>query len=263
MKNIENRNLIPIARLGYRPYTGDYPQQSIESYRQAYEKNHRILLCDIRLTQDGKTVCCHDDDISRVGAKLGEVLVEKDSVLISQIKLEELLKYDFSCDKGNVKPLPILQLEAFIKLCAELDGVTPCLELKVDLTDKMDYIVELVKKYGFEKNIMFVCGEKNARVVAKMLPECVIGDWVYAATDSIIERMASYGVKTFVYVGKEGKQPETVNKKTYAKAKALGVDLGYTYISNRERELFDRLREMEVFKYCKYVGLDEPEWLEE
>ncbi len=263
MKNIENKSLIPIARLGYRPYTGDYPQQSLESYKQAYEKNHRIFLCDIRLTSDGKTVCCHDDDISRVGARLGECLLKENEVLISATELNELLKYDFSSDKGNIKPLPILQLEDFMRLCAAYPDVTPCLELKVDLEDKIDYIVSLVKKYNFEKNIMFICGEKNARIVAKMLPKSIIGDWVYAATDGIIEKLASYGVKTFVYVGKEGKQPETINEKTYAKAKALGVDLGYTYISNREHELFDRLKKMGIFKYCKYVGLDEPEWLEE
>lgn len=265
MKNKEGEKIIPIARLGYRPYSKDHPEQSLEAYHKAYLKGHRIFLCDVRLTKDKKIVCVHDDDISAVSARKSDgTPLLKGEVLISETTLKELLEYDFSAGKGAVIPLKVLRLEDFIAFCKKYPDVMPCIEFKSDLdSEQMDYIASLVKKHGYENNIMFVCYHKAAQSVIKRLPNAIIGRWVNAATDSIIEEMATYGTKAFVYVGKEGNSFDSINEQTYKKAKSLGVDLGFTYISASEREIFDALKQKGILSYCKYMGLDEIQWLEE
>ena len=54
-----------IARIGYDVYNiNTPPQQSIKSFKLAYEKGFRILLCDLRFTSDNIAVCSHDDVVN-------------------------------------------------------------------------------------------------------------------------------------------------------------------------------------------------------
>ncbi len=237
------------------------------SYQKAVEMGHKILLCDIRITADGAMVCVHDDDISKVHAYKNGSAVAANTVLISQTNIADLLTYDFGAYKGH-NDLQVLRLEDFMQFCAETEGITPCLEIKEDelTTDEIDYIVGLVKENGFEKNIMFVANEAQNKAFAQKLPYSVVGDWVYSITDTVINRVASYGSETngrFIYVAKDGNQEYTINQANYVKCKKKNIDIGFTYIADKYPEYFKELKDNGIFNYCKYIALDEPSWLYE
>ncbi len=256
------KHIKPIARLGWRPYTGNLPEQSLISYQKAYDTGHRILLCDIRTTSDGYMVCCHDDDISKVHAYYPNgTAVGKNEVLISETTLADLLTYDFGKYKGY-DGLEILQIEDFLEYCKDLGDVTPVLEMKVDVSDeKLAELVSLIKKYGFEDSIMFVCTDQR---FATALPNCTMGDWVYTLTDNVIARMDALTCKgKFVYVARDGGNEDSVNFENYVKCKAKGIDLAITYIPSTYKDYFNGLKDKGIFNYCKYIALDEVSWLYE
>lgn len=256
------KHIKPIARLGWRPYTGDLPEQSLMSYQKAYDEGHRILLCDIRTTSDGYMVCCHDDDIAKVHAYTADgAAVGAGQVKISETTLAELLTYDFG--KYKKQPgLKVLQIEDFLKFCKDLGDVTPVLEMKVDITDKqLEELTALIKKYGFEDTIMFVCTDQR---FATALPNCTMGDWVYTLTDGVIARMDALTCKSkFIYVARDGGHEDSINFENYVKCKAKGIDIAFTYIPSTYKDYYNNLKNQGIFNYCKYIALDEVSWLYE
>ncbi len=257
----------PISRLGWRPYTGNLPQQSIISYQKAYETGHRILLCDIRLTSDGYMVCCHDDDISKVNAyDSNGVKVASGNVKISETTLSELLTYDFGKYKGY-GGLKILRPEDFTQLCAQYPDVTPCFELKTMTQEKLPELVALIKQYGFENNVMLISGDATIRqAIATALPQSIIGVWRYSMTEKLIDQMAELTCAgKFIYVAKEGGEEgkASISFENYKKCKEKCVDIGYTYIASNQKSLFDEIEERGILNYCKYLALDEVSWLYE
>jgi glycerophosphoryl diester phosphodiesterase len=260
-------NIKTIARLGWRPYTGNLPQQSIISYQKAYETGHRILLCDIRLTADGYMVCCHDDDISKVTAyNSNGNKVSSGTVKISETTLNDLLTYDFGKYK-NQDGLKILRPQEFTQLCAQYPDVTPCFELKTMTQEKLPELVALIKEYGFENNVMLISSNATIRqAIATALPQSTIGVWRYSMNDKLIEQMASLtSAGKFIYIGKEGGEEgkASISMENYMKCKEKGVDIGYTYIASNEKSLFDEIEERGILNYCKYLALDEVSWLYE
>lgn len=259
-------HLIPIARLGWRPYTGNIPQQSIPSYEKAYETGHRIMLCDIRLTSDGYMVCCHDDDISKVNAyDSNGVKVPSGTVKISETTLEELLTYDFGKHKTGYAGLQIMQPKEFLEFCAQYDDITPVFEFKTIDDARITQLINLIKQYGFENNVMFLAGADNGPVVGSALPNAVIGRWYSRVNDSVINLAESFGsAGKFVHVDtKTYESEDTVSFENYVKAKAKGVDLGITYIGSNAKDYFNELKNRGIFNFCKYISLDEVSWLYE
>lgn len=263
----DTSHLTPIARLGWRPYTGNLPQQSIVSYEKAYETGHRIMLCDIRLTSDGYMVCCHDDDISKVNAyDSNGVKVASDTVKISETTLADLLTYDFGKYKGYAG-LQILQPKDFLEFCAQYDDITPVFEFKTIDDERIAELVNLIKQHGFQDNVMFLAGADNGATVANALPSSVIGRWYSRINDNVIDVAASFGAAgSFVHVDTNTYDSEdTINFENYVKAKAKGVDIGITYISSSSanKEYFNQLKYSGIFNFCKYISLDEVSWLYE
>ena len=264
----DTSHLIPIARLGYRPYTGTIPQQSIASYEKAYESGHRIMLCDIRLTSDGYMVCCHDDDISKVNAyDSNGVAVASGEVLISQTTLADLLTYDFGAYKKGYAGLQILQPEAFLEFCAQYDDITPVFEFKKIDDERIAQLVELIKQYGFEDNVMFLAGADTGVTVSEALPNSTIGRWYSTLNSTVIDVAASFGsAGKFVHVAAlDYDNEDTINFENYVKAKAKGVDIGITYLSssNANKTAFNELKNQGRLNFCKYISLDEVSWLYE
>jgi len=207
-------------------------------------------------------VCCHDDDISKVNAyNSNGVKVQAGQVKISETTLADLLTYDFGKYR-NQAGLQILQVEDFLSFCKDLGDVTPVLEMKVDITDKqLEELTALIKKYGFEDTIMFVCTDQR---FATALPNCTMGDWVYTLTDGVIARMDALTCKgKFVYVARDGGNEDSVNFENYVKCKAKGIDLAITYIPSTYKDYFNGLKDKGIFNYCKYIALDEVSWLYE
>jgi len=245
-----------IARIGYRPYDSSTPpEQSLASYRMAYQMGYQILLCDVRTTKDGHFVALHDATINSYSRNsLGESMKNKDAVNINDITLAEADTYDFGIYKGSqYAGTKIMRVEEFIALCKEL-GVTTHLELKETFSEeKLDELVALIKTYGVEDNLM-INGQNadNLRYLAEKLPNANMGTWVLGITDTLINQIATYGENNpkFIYVSNGGEA--TITPENYAKCQAKGIDIAYTEIRNEEE--LQNFKDLGLLDYCKYVA---------
>ncbi|MBO5200312.1 MAG: hypothetical protein J6B93_03430 [Clostridia bacterium] len=245
-----------IARIGYRPYDSNTPpQQSLASYRMAYEKGYKILLCDVRLTSDGHFVALHDKTINSYATNSeGKRITNDEAINIADITLAQADTYDFGVYKGQqYKGTKIMRVEEFLALCKELE-VVPHLELKVDLTeDKLDELVALIDLYGHKDNLM-INGQTAADLVylADKLPKAAMGTWVQKITDTLISQIATYGENNpkFIYVSNGGES--YITEENYLKCKEKGIDIAYTEI--RSEDELKSFRLMGLWKYCKYAA---------
>ena len=160
-------SLNQIARLGWNVYSKNTPpEQSIDSYKLAYDNNCRIMLCDIRVTSDGVLVCRHDEDL---GAALGtntvrhtdgtELSESEKALKINESTISQLDEFDFGLYKGEqYAGLKILRLEDFLKWCARINCI-PMLEIKVTLTeDQVNQMAMLCGHYGLSDRTIIADG---------------------------------------------------------------------------------------------------------
>jgi glycerophosphoryl diester phosphodiesterase len=245
-----------IARIGYRPYDSSTPpEQSLASYRMAYQMGYEILLCDVRTTKDGHFVALHDATINSYSRNsAGESMKNKEAVNINDITLAEADTYDFGIYKGSqYAGTKIMRVEEFIALCKEL-GVTTHLELKETFSeDKLDELVALIKSYGVENDLM-INGQNadNLRYLADKLPNAAMGTWVVNITDTLINQIATYGENNpkFIYVSNGGEA--SITPENYAKCQAKGVDIAYTEI--KTEEALQEFKDLGLLDYCKYIA---------
>lgn len=213
------------------------------------------MLCDVRTTADGYFVALHDSTINSYATDSdGNRIKDSEAIFINDITLAEADTYDFGVYKGEeYKDTKIMRVEEFLALCEEL-GVCPHLELKETFAeDKLNELIALVKKYGFENNIMFN-GQNgdNLRYIANELPNAVMGTWVLSITDSLINEIATYGENNpkFIYVSNGGEA--SITAKNYLKCLEKGIDIGYTEI--RSTVELENIKALGILKYCKYVA---------
>ena len=245
-----------IARIGYRPYDSSTPpEQSLASYRMAYQMGYEILLCDVRTTKDGYFVAHHDATINTYARNSeGQSIKNADPININDITLAEADTYDFGIYKGSqYAGTKIMRVEEFIALCKEL-GVTTHLELKETFTnEKLDELIALIKSYGVENDLM-INGQNadNLRYIADKLPNAAMGTWVLGITDTLINQIATYGENNpkFIYVSNGGEA--TITPENYAKCKEKGIDIAYTEI--KTEEALQEFKDLGYFDYCKYIA---------
>lgn len=149
-----NNVIKSINRIGYDVYNSNTPpEQSLESFRLAYKKGFRTLLCDLRFTKDNVPVCMHDDTINSVARdSQGYDIVE--NIYISERTLQELNTYDYGIKKGSIyRDTKILTLDEMCNLVKTL-GVELYIEIKQKpFTDEQLKIAyNIVKKYNL-KNV--------------------------------------------------------------------------------------------------------------
>lgn len=139
-----------INRIGYDVYNSNTPpEQSIESFKLAYKKGFRILLCDLRFTKDNIPVCIHDATINSV-ARNSDGTVLSETITVAEKTLEELNSYDFGLKKGEkYRGTKILTLDGMCKLVKKL-GVELYIEVKDTLQnedEKIKAAVSIVRKH--------------------------------------------------------------------------------------------------------------------
>ena len=164
-KEIENikantyQNVIrSINRIGYDVYNYDTPpQQSIESFKMAYDKGFRVLLCDLRFTSDNVPVLHHDDNINTYALNADGSEIQ-DTVLIAETTYEKLLEYDYGLYKGQqYKGTKIMHLKDMLKLCKKL-GCELYIEVKAMNEAQCKIACDLVRMYAMENKTSW-CGE--------------------------------------------------------------------------------------------------------
>lgn len=170
-----NKVMRSINRLGdsvYSPSTP--PQQSIESYKSAYKKGFRILLCDLRFTSDNVPVLEHDDNINTY-AKNSDGSSITNNVLISESTYNTLLQYDFGIYKGaQYAGTKIMKLDEMLKLCKNL-GCECYIEVK-DMNENQSKIAcNLVKLYKMEDQTSWAGTFNQMQYVIQSIPSARVG----------------------------------------------------------------------------------------
>ena len=146
-----NNVIRSINRIGYDVYNPNTPpEQSIESFKLAYNKGFRILLCDLRFTKDNIPVLHHDNIINSY-AKNSDGTSLSEEISISSNTYSKLLEYDYGIYKGEqYKGTKIMHIEEMLYLCKML-GCELYIEVKSMNKQQAKIACNLVKKYGMGK----------------------------------------------------------------------------------------------------------------
>lgn len=208
IENIKNAysvdSLRSIARIGYDVYNVNTPpQQSIESFKLAYEKGFRILLCDLRFTSDDEPVLSHDDTVSYALNRDGSSPTIFPN--ISTMTYSQLSNYDYGLYKGNkYANTNIMRLEDMCKLCRKL-GCELYIELKVTSTeDQIKKACRIVEKFQMTSKTSWVGSVDNLGWIVNTLSgtrvALITGDT--SISDNAINRLKEFeinGNKVFLF----------------------------------------------------------------
>lgn len=150
VKPLLYNNIRSICRIGYDVYNSETPpQQSIESFKMAYAKGFRILLCDLRFTSDNVPVLHHDNSINTYAKNIDGTNISN-TVTIAGNTYSTLQNYDYGIYKSDkYKGTKIMHLKDMLKLCRKL-GVELYIEVKSMNEEQAKITCNLVKMYAME-----------------------------------------------------------------------------------------------------------------
>ncbi|WP_443668701.1 glycerophosphodiester phosphodiesterase family protein [Holdemanella porci] len=155
IKDSTNNNMVINSRIGYMVYeVGTPPENTCESFLQAYYHGYKCLLCDLHITSDGKYVLMHDDTINNVARNVDGSQISE-NIYVSRNTLEKLNEYDYGIKKGiGYKGMKIPLFEDVLKMCKYL----PCtliIEFKGVLTNtQKTNLKSLIRKYHMENKVL-------------------------------------------------------------------------------------------------------------
>lgn len=204
--------------IAHRGFCGEYPENTMLSFKKAVEDGCDELELDVQLTKDNILVIIHDETIDRVTDGTGNV---------RDYTFEELRKFNVRAtfgDKYGFNPIP--SFEEYVSWVKD-QNVTTNIELKTgkyyyeDLEEK---VIGMIKAYGLENKVMFSsfnhlslirCKELVPNIecgvlvlksgignpgyyVSKYNFECYHPD-INGLNDEIVENCKSHGVKLNVW----------------------------------------------------------------
>lgn len=151
----------PVVIMAHRGFDDVAPENTLVSFRKAYEIGANMLELDVHLTKDGQLVIMHDSTLDRTTTGKGAV---------SDKTLEELKQLDAGIKYSKVftgEKIPTLdEVLAYAK-----DKISVNIEIKSsaisDVTPKPgtgieEKVVNLVKKYNMEEYVMISCFKGKA-----------------------------------------------------------------------------------------------------
>lgn len=190
-----NKNIKSISRLGYRgENSSSYPEQSIESYKQAVLMGFDTLICDLRFTKDKVPVCLHDETINRI-ARNSDGSEINTSINILDLTMDDVNAYDFGIYISDVyKNTKILTLKEMCMFAKKTD----C-ELYIEIKDssQLDNIalaVNIIRATGMSKRTSWFSSysQRSAiEAVKSAYPPASIGLMPDIMSDTILQYLIS------------------------------------------------------------------------
>ncbi len=154
----------------HRGFSTVAPENSMPAYGAAVALGAQEIEFDVWATKDGKLVSCHDEVLERVSTGSGK---------IGEYTYQELLQFDFGI-KHDAK-FEGLKIPLFEEILQKFAGrVIMNIHVKIwDYgfeDDKMEEIVELIRKYDCERHIYFMTSNdemlKKVKAYAPHLKTC-------------------------------------------------------------------------------------------
>ncbi|MFN8577245.1 MAG: glycerophosphodiester phosphodiesterase [Candidatus Sericytochromatia bacterium] len=142
----------PVAIMAHRGYDDRAPENTLTSFRKAYEIGANMIELDVHLTKDGEVVVMHDTTLDRTTTGNGEV---KNKTLDELKQLDAGIKFNKVFQGEKIPTLD--EVLAFAK-----DKISVNIEIKSEaVADNPkpgmgieEKVVNLVKKYNMEEYVM-------------------------------------------------------------------------------------------------------------
>lgn len=164
--------------IAHRGYSSTAPENTISAFEAAANNGFSTVECDVSWTKDEVPVILHDQTINRTARGLfGWRMIFPRKC--SNLKLDELLKYDFgSAFSKEFKGEKIPTFEQTLECCSDND-----LNLYIELksSDKFDEkkaqeLVDLVEEAGMEENVTWISFEDDyLKEISDIMPETRLG----------------------------------------------------------------------------------------
>lgn len=203
MRKLATLLLLTLATLSVyaQPYLvghrGSY--WGVENTEQAFingaKKGYDYLETDIKVTKDGKFVCCHNDDLTSWGGTL----------TIASNNLSALQAQKLTQTRGGVTYTGYLTtLERYLDICKEY-GVAPVIEFKwatgINSNDcsNIPALIKIVEEKGFRNNCyIFTSMQKCLQYVKTNYPDMEI---MYLCYDTAFESSRSWCITNKAHIG--------------------------------------------------------------
>lgn len=165
--------VMPYPRIcAHRGFNSVAPENSLPAFGSAVALGAQEIEFDLWSTKDGVIVSCHDEKLERVSTGEGKIYDHT---------YEELLKYDFGVKKGE--KFKGLKIPTFEEILQKFAGrVIMNIHVKIwdsrQPVDKMEEIVDLIRKYDCEKHVYFMTtNDDMIKKVSAYAPEikCCVG----------------------------------------------------------------------------------------
>lgn len=185
-----------ICRLGYGPYNPEMPpEQSIESYKLAFEKGFRIMLCDLQFTSDNIPVLWHDLYLNEHGSQVykdGQLVDKNLKLYIKDMTYDELLMYDFGHYKGaEYDGTKILTLNQMCEFCRNM-GCELYVEIKrMNGTSQAEIACDIVSKYGLKDKTSWCSSKVALSYISQYIPNARIGTMPSVLNDTAFNDILS------------------------------------------------------------------------
>lgn len=179
-----------IKQIAHRGFNVSAPEQSKLAYTMASTYGINEWEGDIQFTSDNVPVLWHDNNVKGYAVDSNGNTVTTD-LNISDTTYAELITYDFGYSKSpKYKGTPILSVEEMFKL-ARIYDANMHLEFKNDYgDDKIQNLVNLVNKYGIEKNLSWQSFNSTYfQKVVKLLPKIPLEFLTMLNDDNEVSRL--------------------------------------------------------------------------
>lgn len=156
--------------IAHRGYSGKYPENTMLAFRKAEEAGADEIELDVQLTKDGTVVVIHDEKIDRTTDGTG---------LVKDHTYEELKAFNAAVLFPTVTDFQ--HIPTFEEYCAWVatTKLTTNIEIKTGrfyYEDIEKKTVEIIRRYGLEKRVMFSSFNHLSLLKAKeQLPEAECG----------------------------------------------------------------------------------------
>ncbi len=130
---------------GHRGFSGEYPENTMLSFKKAIEAGADGIELDVHFTKDKEIVICHDELIDRTSNGSG---------YIKDYTYEELCRFDFYGKfEGKYEFQKIPTLREYLELVAPIDGFITNIELKTGVFEYIGIekaVIDLLEKYNLK-----------------------------------------------------------------------------------------------------------------
>ncbi len=133
----------------HRGYSGRYPENTMLAFQKAAETGCDGIELDVQLTKDGTVVVIHDESIDRTTDGTG---------FVKDLTFGELKEFNADTVCGGIHGfVPVPSFEEYCKWAKDQELVTN-IEIKTGVyyyEGLEEKTLELVRKYGLEKKVIF------------------------------------------------------------------------------------------------------------